>query len=112
MGARECTLQAYAKYTDATDFINREWHVVSSGIGRLSGPDDRTCGGDIAGTESMIMGVPTIQVTGDLIVQHAVRANTVTASTTTGDVLFSGQNFWQGEFESVFSWCIYHQVRR
>lgn len=96
LGARVYTSGLQAKYADASDYINREWHVVSSGISDYSNLMTGTyVDGDIAGTESMIKGCT--YHTSDWRFNGAAGdagANTVTASTTTGDVFFSGQNFY------------------
>ena len=94
LGARVYTTGLQAKYTDATDYINREWQVVSTGI---TGYNNTLTGtyvaGDATGTQSLIKG--STHHTGDWHFDGSSNSGqTVTASTTTSDVKFSGQNFF------------------
>lgn len=90
-----------AKYNDATDYINREWLVVASGIANYDNTITGTyADGDIVGTESLIKGSSYHSPTPDWkFINSAGNAtlNTVTAraiNPSPFDVKLSGQNFF------------------
>ncbi len=90
-----------AKYNDATDYINREWLVVASGIANYDNTITGTYSdGDIVGTESLIKGSSYHSPTPDWkFINSAGNAtlNTVTAraiNPSPFDVKLSGQNFF------------------
>ncbi len=96
LGARAYTTGMQAKYTESTDYINREWQVAGTGISDYANVVSGTyVDGDITGTESLIKG--SSYHTGDWRFNGSAGnagTNTVTASTLTNDVKFSGQNFF------------------
>ena len=101
LGARVYTTGLQAKYADATDYINREWLVVASGITSYENTLTGTyAGGDIVGTESLIKGATYHSPTPDWkFINSAGDAtlNTVTAraiNPSPFDVKLSGQNFF------------------
>lgn len=94
LGARVYTGSLQAKYTDATDYINREWQVVASGITDYTNTMTGTyVAGDATGTQSLIKG--STYHTADWHFDGSTNAALqVIASTTTNDVKLSGQNFF------------------
>lgn len=94
LGARVYTGSLQAKYTDATDYINREWQVVASGITDYTNTMTGTyVAGDATGTQSLIKG--STYHTADWHFDGSNNAALqVIASTTTSDVKLSGQNFF------------------
>ena len=94
LGARVYTGSLQAKYTDATDYINREWQVVASGITDYTNIMTGTyVAGDATGTQSLIKG--STYHTADWHFDGSNNAALqVIASTTTSDVKLSGQNFF------------------
>lgn len=92
VGARVLTTNMTAKYTEASDFINREWVVSTTNLtsNALTGT---YVAGDITGTQSLIKGAT--YHTGDWRFDGSSGSgNTITASTTNSDVRFSGLNFF------------------
>ncbi|MBK8829137.1 MAG: hypothetical protein IPO26_21370 [Saprospiraceae bacterium] len=94
LGARVYTGSLQAKYTDATDYINREWQVVASGITDYTNIMTGTyVAGDATGTQSLIKG--STYHTADWHFDGSNNAALqVIASTTTSDVKLTGQNFF------------------
>ncbi|MBK8828362.1 MAG: hypothetical protein IPO26_17130 [Saprospiraceae bacterium] len=94
LGARVYTGSLQAKYTDATDYINREWQVVANGITDYTNTMTGTyVAGDATGTQSLIKG--STYHTADWHFDGSNNAALqVIASTTTSDVKLSGQNFF------------------
>lgn len=94
LGARVYTGSLQAKYTDATDYINREWQIVASGITDYTNIMTGTyVAGDATGTQSLIKG--STYHTADWHFDGSNNAALqVIASTTTSDVKLSGQNFF------------------
>lgn len=92
IGARVLTSNLTAKYSEASDFINREWVVSTSNLtsNTLTGT---YVAGDITGTQSLIKGAT--YYSGDWRFDGSSGSgNTLTASTTNSDVRFSGLNFF------------------
>jgi hypothetical protein len=101
LGARVYTTAMQAKYNDATDYINREWLVVASGITSYDNTLTGTyADGDIVGTESLIKGSTYHSPSPDWKFINAAgnaTLNTVTAraiNPSPFDVKLSGQNFF------------------
>ncbi len=101
LGARVYTTSMQAKYNDATDYINREWLVVASGITSYDNTITGTyADGDIVGTEALIKGSSYHSPSPDWkFINSAGNAtlNTVTAraiNPSPFDVKLSGQNFF------------------
>jgi hypothetical protein len=94
LGARVYTGSLQAKYADATDYINREWQVVASGITDYTNIMTGTyVAGDATGTQSLIKG--STYHTADWHFDGSNNAALqLIASTTTSDVKLSGQNFF------------------
>ena len=94
LGARVYTTALQSKYSDATDYINREWNVVAAGIGSYTNTMTGTyVAGDAIGSTSLIKGCT--YHTGDWqFAGSGSGTNQVIASTTNIDVKLSGQNFY------------------
>ena len=94
LGARVYTSPLQSKYSDATDYINREWNVVAAGIGSYTNTMTGTyVAGDAIGSTSLIKGCT--YHTGDWqFAGSGSGTNQVIASTTNIDVKLSGQNFY------------------
>ena len=92
VSSRVLTSNLTAKYAEATDYIDREWLVSTTNVisNALTGT---YVTGDITGTQSLIKGAS--YHTGDWRFDGSAGAgNTVTATTTSSDVGFSGMNFF------------------
>jgi len=93
LGARVYTTGLQAKYTDATDYINREWNVVATGGVTAYTMTGTYVAGDAVGSASLIKGCT--YHTGDWqFAGSGSGTNQVIASTTNTDVKLSGQNFF------------------
>ena len=93
LGARVYTTGLQAKYTDATDYINREWNVVATGGVTANTMTGTYVAGDAVGSASLIKGCT--YHTGDWqFAGSGSGTNQVIASTTNTDVKLSGQNFF------------------
>ena len=93
LGARVYTTGLQAKYTDATDFINREWNVVATGGVTAYTMTGTYVAGDAVGSASLIKGCT--YHTGDWqFAGSGSGTNQVISSTTITDVKLSGQNFY------------------
>jgi hypothetical protein len=92
VGARVLTTNLTPKYTESSDFINREWVVSTTNItsNTLTG---NYVAGDIIGSQSLIKGA-TYHTSDWRFDGSSGSGNTVTASITNSDVRFSGKNFF------------------
>lgn len=83
-----------AKYADASDYINREWQVASTGIVDYTNTMTGTyAAGDVVGMSSLIKGA-TYHTLDWRFDGSNSGSSTVIASTTNADVRLSGMNFF------------------
>lgn len=94
LSGRVFTTGLTAKYADATDYINREWQVVATGItGYANTLTGTYVSGDAVGMQSLIKGA-TYRAGDWRFDGSNSAALQVVASTATSDVRLSGLNFF------------------